>query len=332
MELLLTGSTGFVGRNLLLRLTSDPGLSRIILPVRDPEKLRLQLAGEGISDARFHICRVTGDSWELPQGISPDLVVHAAGLLFGRRREDYFQTNVEGSLRLAAGLPRTARVIVLSSLAAGGPTPRDAEARGIHHEDRPVSLYGASKLTMERELRNRLGRRLLILRPPMVLGPRDAATLPLFKMAAGPIRIKPGFAPKHYSWIDVGDLCSAILAVAKAAIPDWQAHGPFYLGSDQRITDSELIATAAEVIEARGVTLSVPQIAIQLASLAVDAVPAWRVAAPSLGRDRVREILPSRWVCDGSVFPELFGWKPSKNLFQSLAETASWLRNGGRIR
>jgi hypothetical protein len=46
----------------------------------------------------------------------------------------------------------------------------------------------------------------------------------------------------------------------------------------------------------------------------------------------VREILPSRWVCDGSVFPELFGWKPSKNLFQSLAETASWLRNGGRIR
>ncbi|MFZ0436252.1 MAG: NAD(P)-dependent oxidoreductase [Chthoniobacterales bacterium] len=333
MELLLTGSTGFVGRNLLLRLASDPSWNRIILPVRDPGKLRSQLAGEGIAnDGRLVICRVSGDFWELPPGIAPDLVIHAAGLLFGRRKEDYFGTNVEGTLRLVSQLPGTARVIVLSSLAAGGPTPHDAEARGIHHEDRPVSLYGASKLTMEKELRNRLGRRLLILRPPMVLGPRDAATLPLFNMAAGPIRIKPGFAPKHYSWIDVGDLCSAILAVAKDAIPDWRQHGPFYLSSEQLITDSELIETAAGAINARGVTLSVPQVAIRLASLVIDAVPAWRAAAPSLGRDRVREILPSRWVADGRPFAEHFGWSHRRTLAETLAETAAWLKGQGKLR
>jgi nucleoside-diphosphate-sugar epimerase len=332
MELLITGATGFVGRNLLLHLRRHPRWDRIHLPVRDPEKLRFQLKGEGIKeDERIVISRVSGDLWQLPIDAKPDLAIHAGGLLFGRRREDYFRTNVEGTLRLAAQLPRTSRMIVLSSLAAGGPTPRGAEVRTMEHQDRPVSYYGASKLTMERELRNRLGRRLMILRPPMVLGPRDGATLPLFQMAKGAVRIKPGFAAKHYSWIDVDDLCRAILAVLSS---DWDRvgqYGPFYLGSEGKITDSELIATAAEVIKAKGVTLSAPQLLIRLASLAIDAVPAWRAAAPSLGRDRVREILPFRWVCDEAPFSGNFGWKPSKNLRETLVATAAWLKNEGKI-
>ena len=331
MELLLTGSTGFVGRNLLMRLHRDRRWHRIILPVRDPEKLHSQLHAEGISDDRFIPCRVRGNFWELPPDAAPDLVIHAAGLLFGRRREEYFETNVEGTLRLIAQLPRTSRVIVLSSQAAGGPTPRGMNARSMDDHDQPVSLYGASKLTMERELRNRLGCRLLILRPPMVLGPRDAATLPLFKMAAGAIRVKPGFKAKQYSWIDVEDLCDAILASALVAPADWKKYGPFYLGSGSTITDSELISTAAKVIGARGVTLSLPQVLIQLASLVIDAVPAWRTVAPSLGRDRVREIIPDRWVCDGKPFKEEFSWKPSRTLPGTLATTADWLKKQGKI-
>jgi len=331
MELLITGSTGFVGRNLLLRVSKDPSWRRIVLPVRDPAKLRAQLVSEGIvEDEKLHICRVTGDFWELPGGVSPDLVIHAAGLLFGGGKEDYIRTNVEGSIRLTAQLPRTARVIVLSSLAAGGPTPRGYQTRTMDDKDGPVSFYGASKLAMEKELRNRLGSRLLILRPPMVLGPRDAATLPLFKMAAGAIRIKPGFATKHYSWIDVEELCEAILTVAAAA-PNWEMYGPFYLGSEQLITDTELITTAASLIGGRGVTLPAPQVAIRLASLVIDSIPSWRVAAPSLGRDRVREILPDRWVSDGQPFAEHFGWKPTKHLRQTLRETADWLKTQGKI-
>jgi nucleoside-diphosphate-sugar epimerase len=275
-------------------------------------------------------CRVSNDLWQLPPDAAPDLVIHAAGLLFARRREEYFTTNVEGSLRLASQLPRACRMILLSSLAAGGPTPRGASLRTMGHQDRPVSWYGASKLTLERELRNRVGRRLLILRPPMVLGPRDAATVPLFRMARGGVRIKPGFAPKHYSWIDVGALCDAILAAASAP-EECERHGPLYLGNEGTITDAELIGTAAEVIGSKGVTLPVPLSVIRIASLAVDAVPSWRAAAPSLGIDRVREMLPDRWVCDATPFREAFGWARKADLKQTLAETASWLKARGAI-
>ena len=48
MKLLITGSTGFVGRNLLLHALRDPYWSEIILPVRNREKLHQQLQAEGI--------------------------------------------------------------------------------------------------------------------------------------------------------------------------------------------------------------------------------------------------------------------------------------------
>ncbi len=334
MELLLTGATGFVGRNLLLRLIPDGRFSRIILPVRDPKKLKIQLSselGDGMTldqlGDRVQIIKVSGDAWEISGRVRPDLAIHAAGRLFGREREGYFQTNVQGSLNLAMQLPEATRMIVLSSLAAGGPTPKGEESRSMDHEDAPVSFYGASKLAMEKRLREKLGSRLLILRPPMVLGPRDTATVPLFQMAKGVVRVKPGFQPKQYSWIAVDDLCDALLAAAMSQWPDDRK--PFYLTGSGSITDALLLATAAEVIAAKGVTLPLPHALIQGISLLVDSIPSLREAVPSLGRDRVREILPNRWVCDGSEFAKAFDWTPSRGFTETLQATAGWLKKQG---
>ena len=64
---------------------------------------------------------------------------------------------------------------------------------------------------MERAIRDEFSNRpISILRPPMILGPRDTATLPLFRMARGAIRIKPGLRTKSYSFIAVEDLVAAI--------------------------------------------------------------------------------------------------------------------------
>lgn len=330
MELLLTGSTGFVGRNLLLHLIPKMRWHRIILPVRAPEKLRTQLAEEGIDltehKERLQIVKVSDDAWELPSDIMPELVIHAAGKIFGREQEEYFQTNVTGSLNLASQLPESARMIVLSSLAAGGPTPKREIARTLNHPDLPISYYGESKLAMEKVLRAKLKNRLLILRPPMVLGPRDTATLPLFTMARGRVRLKPGFREKHYSWIAVSDLCEALLTMAHSPWPiNQHHHGPFYLTASATITDRELLDTAAEVIKVRGIMIPLPHAVIQLASMILDANPAWRSAVPSLGQDRVREILPDRWVCDESEFTKNFDWKATANLSETLRLTAHWL-------
>jgi nucleoside-diphosphate-sugar epimerase len=325
MNLLITGSTGFVGRNLLLHTLQDSTFSTIILPVRNKNKLLKQLEEEGIKrlPEQIHLCSVQHHIWNLEKSPQPDLAIHCAGLTFSREKESYFQTHLEGTLQLLNILPKTTRLIVLSSLSAAGPTPYGCTERQDHHEATPVSWYGESKLKMEEELLKRCSQRLLLLRPPMVLGPRDTATIPLFNMVHGGLRIKPGLQPKHYSWIDVDDLCRAILTTSQS---NWPTSLPYFLTSDQTITDLELLATTAAVLKTRGMTLRLPQAVIQWISFIADQIPALHQPLQSLGRDRVKEILPQRWVADGSKFRRDFEWKPKSTLRETLERTALWMR------
>ncbi len=77
----------------------------------------------------------------------------------------------------------------------------------------------------------------------MILGARDAATLPLFRMGRGFIRPKPGLQPKSYSFVSVDDLVDAILLALKrdTALP------LCYVASMQRFTDNDLIGEAARI-------------------------------------------------------------------------------------
>lgn len=318
--LLLTGATGFVGRNLLVAEISRG--TRIHAPVRDAGKLRRQLRAEGLDDRL--VTPLAADPAEWPR-LGVDRAVLCAGVLFARTAGEYFNTNVEWTTSVLEALPPDCETIVLSSQAAGGPTPGGVAARTESHADTPLTWYGRSKLALEDRLREKFSKRdIKILRPPMVLGARDSATLPLFKMASGLVRVKPGLRPKEYSFIAVDDLVSGIDAAwGSPAAP------PRYISAARTITDSELIETAARSVGGRGVTLPVPQIFIKLLSLVVDAVPSLRTSAPSLTRDRARDIWPDRWVVDSSAFRQATGWTCRLDLTNAIATARdSYAREG----
>lgn len=325
MRLFLTGATGFVGLNLLLEALRSGRYGEIVAAVRDPGKLRRALEAEGVSIEPGSL-RVIG--WDETPPREIDHVVHCAGVLFARDRESYFRVNVEDTLRLLGGLPHAARILVLSSQSAGGPTPVGRQARGADDPDIPMTWYGESKLAMERAL-TEAQPGAWIWRPPMILGPRDRATLPLFQMAAGPLRLKPGLAPKTYSWIAVSDLVGSILAALDAS--EWATASPLAVCNPTPITDLDLIESAARVIGKKGRNLHLPHALLKAVSLAVDAVPALRTAAPSLTRDRVKEIFPDRWVVDHSPFTARFGPRSYASLDETLAETYAWYVRAGLL-
>ncbi len=322
MKLLITGATGFVGRNLLLSALAANAYDEIVVHIRDEGKFRAQLATDGISPIDHRI-RVT--LWGDLNAIGPvDHAVHTAGVTFARDHATYFSTNVDATLDLAAALPATARLLVLSSQSAGGPTPAGQSERLIGDLDSPLTLYGKSKLEMERLLfASRPAT--AVWRPPMILGPRDAATLPLFEMAAASFQIKPGRWPKTYSWIAVDDFNTAVLTALRSDAWDQMAGRPIYTASPTPITDLDLITTACAALDRHPRMIRLPNPVLRGVSQIVDAIPAFRRAIPTLTRDRVRELYHDRWVVDSTEFQRTFLAAHSATLTETLTATWRWI-------
>ena len=307
--LLVTGATGFLGSHMLVQ-EAKLG-SRILASVRDTGKLRKLLASEGIADADITPLNSNPSSWG---EVRPTHALLSAGVLFARNRAEYQSVNVDWTLKVLEALPMDCRTVVLSSQAAGGPTPAGTHARREIDADAPITLYGKSKLELEGAIQRSHSRRpVTILRPPMVLGARDSATIPLFKMAAGLVRVKPGLRKKEYSFIAAEDVMEAVGASWKSGLT-----GPFYIASEQTITDRELISTAAMVGKKRGVTVPLPHLIVKCFARIVDAIPHLRNSAPSLTRDRALDIWADRWVVDSSLFRRETQWKSRLDLQQSL--------------
>lgn len=326
MNVLLTGATGFVGRNYLIRAVGRRW--KVFAPVRDAKKLHQQIAAEGLDPSFVEALPTSPESW--PAHLSLDAAIHCAGALFERSLENYLRTNVAWTQSVLAKLPAGCPAIVLSSQSAGGPTPVGKSARSESDADDPVSEYGESKLRMERAIFRSGRRRTVILRPPMILGPRDSAQLQLFEMTRGPLRTKPGFKKKFYSFIACEDLLNALDAAMEHM--GSLAGRTFFVASPQVFSDIELLNASAACLPAQGLNLPLPHAAIKLVSAVVDASPVLRAKLPSLGRDRVREILEDRWVVDASKFCGETGWQASKPLATTLQEACTHYRSAGLLK
>ncbi len=321
MSFLLTGVTGFVGRNLLLRLLARGESVQAV--ARDAAKLRAQLAAEGVASELVQTLPTASKDW--PAGVSPAHAVLSAGVLFARNREEYFSINVDWNLSIIRSLPGNCRIVVLSSLAAAGPTPPGRKALTERDPGQPITWYGESKLALEQAIREEFPERhITILRPPMVLGPRDTATLPIFRMSRGYLRVKPGWADKHYSFIAVDDLVDAMLAALEAPQP----LPTCYVAHPQTISDRDLIAAAGEK---SGLLMPIPHAVLKPVAAFVDAVPALRRAVPSLSGDRARDLWIDRWVVDAAQFSRLTGFLPQRGLRETMDATREFYRREGLL-
>lgn len=335
MKLLITGATGFVGRNLLLKAIADKRYSQIYVPVRSLEKFKKQCAQDGLEKLPENVIPVvtSAPNWDFGGVTQFDHVIHSAGLIFARTQKEYFETNVDGTVELFRKIQRPKSAVILSSQSAAGPCSR---RRAFKHEedlDRPLTWYGKSKLEMERRLRHEFSDlNYVCLRPPMIFGARDQATLPLFKLARNPFLFKPGFKSKQYSFISVNDLVNAVfLALFTPTNWDGLRGRHFFVASNAPITDRTLLKSAAQVSQKRGMIVTVPQPLLWGVSRVIDTVPTWRATIPSLSVDRAREIWPDKWVVSSKAFQEKFGWQPQDEFLTTLEETRNWYLKVGQL-
>lgn len=299
MKIAMTGGTGFVGarlietaagRDLTIRaLTRRPMRSRVGVEwvmgsLEDEQSLRDLVAGA-------------------------DSVIHVAGVLKGRRAEDFERCNVEGTRSLAAvaAAAGVRRFVQVSSLAAREPT---------------LSLYGASKAKAEDVVRES-GLPFAIVRPPAVYGPGDRETLELFRMAKRGLMLMP--PPGRISLLHADDLAALLLNLASEGAGEGTIIEPddAHPGGWSHRAFAEALG---EAVGTRPRTVHAPAFLLHAAA-GIDQLI--RRSNAKLTRDRAAYFAHPDWVVSAAHAPPPELWRPAIETKRGLRETAEWYRAQG---
>lgn len=314
--LLLTGATGFIGGHLLERF-HEPVRCLVrrktaSLPAHAELAYGDLATGEGLDDAL--------------RGVST--VVHLAGAVKALRSAGYYAGNAratENLARRAAG--RDLRFVHVSSLAAAGPAPSDAPLT----EDappHPVSHYGKSKLEAEQIVRALLPESVIV-RPPVVYGPRDTSVLRILKSVADGLCLEIAGGDRWFSAVYVDDLVDGILQAS--SVP--QAAGrTYYLSHPKPATWRDLTAIAARVMDRRPRTLRVPLAAAEAVGWGADIWARLTGTPGILSRDKIAEARCTRWTCDPSRAARELGFEARTPLDAGIARTLAWYKEAGWLK
>lgn len=318
---LVTGATGFVGSHLVERLV---GLGhRVRCLVRRTSSLAY-LPSEGVELAYGEVAENVGLQ-EAVEGVS--LVFHVAGVTKTRSAAGYYRGNAQGTANLLRALEESGqggvRFVHVSSLAAVGPS-LDGRPLAEDAPAHPVSHYGKSKWEAEEAVRRSpLSANAVIVRPPVVYGPRDTDVLKVFQAASRGWLFRIGSQEAFVSVVHVSDLVAGLLAAAERA--PGQAR-PYFVANEEPVSWTEFASVAAEVMARQIRTVSVPRPMAWAAGVVAEIGAKFRGKPSILSRDKIREAQYRYWTCQTSRAHHELRFRAEKPLRQGIAETLEWYR------
>ncbi len=337
-NILVTGATGFIGRNLVERLVGDGYRVTCLIRREAPPSLRsFDVVGHlgNMSDPESLRAAVAGQ----------DVVFHLAGMVAALRKSELDRVNVEGTRNLAAacaGVSNPPVLVYVSSLAAAGPVIA-GRPRIESDPPAPVSDYGRSKHRAElaaREFADRVP--ITIIRPGIVFGPYDAALLIAFR---SPYYFRFHASPRRgnarYSLIHVAELIEVLLGAARdgdrISVEELQASGTeadprglYFASCGTDPTYRELGRMMGRELGRKvTVPISSPMPMVWAAS-AMNSLLARLKGKPTyFGLDKAREIAAGSWQCSPERARHDLSFQPVVPLAQRIRETGEWYLEHG---
>jgi nucleoside-diphosphate-sugar epimerase len=320
---LVTGANGFVGSH-LVELLLERG-HRVRCLVRRTSNLRW-LDTDRV-ELTYGEVREPGSLEAALRDVR--YVFHVAGITRARRLEDFQRVNVDGTRHLAEACARHAgsleRLVYCSSLAAGGPagSPEPIDERD---PPAPLSTYGRTKYEGEVALRE-VGAALphVVVRPPVIYGPRDVALLSLFRAVRRGLIPTVGHGERLLSMIHVRDVARALLLAAEKGKPA----GVYYVSDGEIHRWTEIGKKVAETLGRRARVVTLPRSVLWGAAVLFETLDRLGGPAGPVDREKVRRMLPRVWICSDERARRELGYATSRPLGQGLHETAAWYRAQG---
>lgn len=337
MKALVTGGSGFIGSTLIDALTRR-GISVAVLMRKSSSDRNLQ--GLAYTRAEGDITDYESLKKAL---VGVDVVFHLAGVIAARNRAEYFLYNAEGTEHLARaaaesnrdGTANVTRFVYVSTLAAGGPCS-GTSPRTEADLDSPVSAYGESKKAGETALfKYHDSFHSLVLRAPIVYGPKDPATLILVKSAANRLVPKlPSSAAdgeKHYSVVHANDLIEALVVLGTADLANLDRGEIFYVSSGEEVTGTRLIRSMSDSLGVRTFAIPIPRPLLRFLSSVGSWYGSFSGKITVINRDKLNELLPDYWTCSNAKLTTKTGWRPRVLLEEGMRDAIGWYRKNGWI-
>jgi dihydroflavonol-4-reductase len=324
MRFLITGATGFIGLHLCRRLVAEG--HELVTLVRTPSKLPADMV-ESVEVLAGDLSIFEDEGLVLPE---VDVVVHLAAVVAGKNEAEYAAVNhaavghLLGCLARQAWKPR--RFVFVSSLAAAGPSPR---GRRWTEDDAPAPIdpYGEAKLKAEALVRAQPFPTTIV-RPPIVLGPGDPATLTLYRMARAGLAFLPWGEPQALSWVDVEDLVEAMRVLA---MDGSRAHRTYYTASTELTTNRELLKKVAAAQGRRLAVLPLPRMVLWVAMVVSTALARVLGFKNQLDRKQYRQMVAPAFTCSSERLVADTEWRAGRALEETLARSVEGYREAGLL-
>lgn len=311
-KILVTGSTGFVGRRLCTVLREHG------FEVREAVRHARANVTERDVIAVGEIGNQT-DWRRAAEGVTG--VIHLAGRAHVMRENAadpltvYRRVNVAGTARLAqqAAAAGVRRFVFVSSIKVNGESTRD---RAFTEMDVPAPLdaYGVSKHEAEAELK-RIGREtgmeVVIVRPTLVYGPGVKGNfLSMMRWVRRGLPLPLALCDNRRSLIGLDNLSDLLL---RCTIDSRAAGHTFIAADGEDLSTPELIRRLAHALNVRARLFPVPA--------------AWlRFATHTAGRPGIYERLCGSLQVDIQHARQVLGWVPPRSVDQELSRTARWFQ------
>lgn len=314
MNLLITGATGFVGRELVAELLGRD--MSVLAVVRRPSSLPSEARQVVVEDL------LSGIEWkEVLQKI--DVVIHLAARVHimnetvSEPLAAFRKVNVDGTLNLAKQATESGvkRFIYISSIKVNGEmTMTDCPFRP-DDTVQPIDSYGLSKHEAEQGLlamAKSTTMEVVVIRPPLVYGPGVRANfLSMMNWMHKGIPLPFGAVNNRRSLIALDNLVSFII---QSIDHPKAANEVFLISDDEDVSTTKLLQKVAKAFGKKSLLIPVP-------------VSWMKFVAKLISKEDMTSRLFSSLQVDSSKAHDLLDWKPVVTMDEQLKKTADAFLN-----
>ena len=307
MNVLVTGTTGFVGQTLVRRLVLHEG---------HEVRCAIRKHRDGLEGAtHVHVVGEVDASSEWQRAlVNVDCVVHLAARVHVMRDHchdplmEFHRVNTEGTLNLArqAAAAGVKRFVFISSLKVNGEVTQPGHAFTEDDAPNPRDPYGISKHEAEvglREIARTTGMQVIIIRPTLVYGKGAKGNLKsLMKLVARGFPLPLGSINNRRSLVGIDNMVDFIVTCLEHPAA---ANETFMVSDGEDLSTPDLIRRMARVMKRPARLLPVPVWALQ-------------AGGSLLGNGDAVQRLCSNLQVDISKARSLLGWVPPVSVDEGL--------------